>query len=180
MITLKGAAKIGAYDNYNVFIDLYNEDDFKTVWFKKVIEIEGMQMWLQKWSPDFKLEEDLLIAPAWVLLPGLPFHMHDWHYIKQLLRSVGTPLALDAAMYGRTRPSMEKIIVEVDLLKPLPDSVFFGQEYDESPLKGYTQKLEYEGVPKYCKHCRKLGHNMINCKTLEKKNVASSEEKKTH
>ncbi|OIT29172.1 hypothetical protein A4A49_22601 [Nicotiana attenuata] len=136
-----------------------------------------MQMWLQNWSPYFKPEEDLPIAPAWVLLPGLPFHMHDWHYIKQLLRFVGTPLALDAATLGRTRPSMAKIRVEVDLLKSLPDSVFVGQEDDESPLKGYTQKLEYEGVPKYCKHCRKLGHNMINSRALEKKYVASSEEK---
>ncbi|XP_070025938.1 protein PXR1-like [Nicotiana sylvestris] len=51
---------------------------------------------------------------------------------------------------------MAKIRVEVDLLKPLPQSVFVGQEYEDSPLKGYAQKLEYEGVLKYCKHCRKI------------------------
>ncbi|XP_070042121.1 uncharacterized protein [Nicotiana tomentosiformis] len=70
---------------------------------------------------------------------------------------------------GRTRPSMGKIRVEVDLLKPLPESVFVGQEYDESPLKGYTQKLEYKSVPKYYKHCQKLGHYIVNCRALEKK-----------
>ncbi|XP_009788948.1 uncharacterized protein [Nicotiana sylvestris] len=128
-------------------------------------------MWLQKWSPDFKPEEDLPIVPAWVLLPRLPFHMHDWHYVKQLLSSVRTPLALDAATIGRTRPSMAKIRVEVDLLKTLPQSVFVGQEYEDSPLKGYTQKLEYEGVPKYFKHCRKIGHYIINCRVLEKKKL---------
>lgn len=108
-------------------------------------------------GPDFKPEEDL---KQQVLLPGLSFHMHDWHYIKQLLSSVGTPLALEAATIGRTRPIIAKIRVEVDLLKPLPETIFVGQEYDDSPLKGYTQKLEYEGVPEYCKHCLKLGHYM--------------------
>ncbi|XP_070029211.1 uncharacterized protein [Nicotiana sylvestris] len=68
-----------------------------------------MQIWLQKRSSDFKPEDDLPVAPAWVLLPVLPFHMHDWHYIKQLLSSVGMPLALDAATMGRTRPSMPKL-----------------------------------------------------------------------
>lgn len=77
---------------------------------------------------------------------------------------------------GRTRPSMAKIRVEVDLLKPLPQSVFVVQEYEDSPLKGYTQKLEYEGVPKYCKHCRKIGHYMINCRALEKKKAENIQE----
>ncbi|KAK4723981.1 hypothetical protein R3W88_026760 [Solanum pinnatisectum] len=63
MISIKVSAKIGVYDNYNV------------------IKIDEMQMWLQKWYPDFKLEEDLPVALAWVLLPSLPFHLHYWHYV---------------------------------------------------------------------------------------------------
>lgn len=82
LISVKGSVKIGVYDIYNVFLDFTNEEDFNMVWYKRVIEIEGYQMWLQKWSPDFKLDEDLPIAPVWVLLFGLPFHMHTWHYIK--------------------------------------------------------------------------------------------------
>nr|XP_016496201.1 PREDICTED: uncharacterized protein LOC107815190 [Nicotiana tabacum] len=133
-------------------------------------------MWSQKWSSNFKPEEDLPVTPAWVLLSGLPFHMHTWHYVKQILSSVGTPLVLDAATYERTRPSMAKIRVEVNLLKPLAESVFIGQEYEDSPLDGYTQKLEYEGIPMYCKHCRKTRHNVIECRALEKKIATNVEE----
>ncbi|XP_070052665.1 uncharacterized protein [Nicotiana tomentosiformis] len=133
-------------------------------------------MWSQKWSSNFKPEEDLPVTPAWVLLSGLPFHMHTWHYVKQILSSVGTPLVLDAATYERTRPSMAKIRVEVNLLKPLAKSVFIGQEYEDSPLDGYTQKLEYEGIPMYCKHCRKTRHNVIECRALEKKIATNVEE----
>lgn len=64
LVTIKGSTKIGVYDNFNVFLDFTNEEDFNAVWFKRVIEIEGQQMWLQKWTPDFKLEEDLPIAPV--------------------------------------------------------------------------------------------------------------------
>ncbi|PHU20923.1 hypothetical protein BC332_12074 [Capsicum chinense] len=82
LITIRGSTKIGVYDNFNVFLDFTNEEDFNVVWYKRFIEIEGQQMWLQKWLPDFKPEEDLPIAPLWVLLPKLPFHMHTWHYVK--------------------------------------------------------------------------------------------------
>ncbi|KAG5571675.1 hypothetical protein H5410_061441 [Solanum commersonii] len=40
-IPIKGTIKIGVYDNRNVFIDIYNEEDFKTVYFKHVTEIDG-------------------------------------------------------------------------------------------------------------------------------------------
>ncbi|OIS98210.1 hypothetical protein A4A49_21890 [Nicotiana attenuata] len=130
-------------------LDFTNEDDFNFVWFRRVIEIEGQHMWLQKWSPDFKPEEDLPIAPIWVLLPGLAFHMHTWIYVKQVVRAIGTPLEMDLATKGRTRPSMAKVKVEIDLLKDQPNSVYVGQTYDNAPQKDFVQKIEYEGVPKY-------------------------------
>lgn len=126
-------------------------------------------MWLQKWSPNFKPEEDLLIALVWVLLPKLPFHMHTWHYVKQIVSSVGTPLEMDAVTRGKTRPSMAKVRVEIDLLKPQPDSVYVGLIHENVPQTSFMQKLEYEGIPKYCKHCRKLRHMLADCRVLEKK-----------
>ncbi|OIS95869.1 hypothetical protein A4A49_51173 [Nicotiana attenuata] len=120
----QSSVKIGVYDNYNVFLDFTNKDDFNTIWYRRVIEIEGQQMWLQRWSPDFKPEEDLPIAPVLVLLHGLPFHMHTWHYVKQVVSEIGTPLEMDLATRGETRPSMAKVIVEIDLLKPQPEYVY--------------------------------------------------------
>ncbi|XP_070041196.1 uncharacterized protein [Nicotiana tomentosiformis] len=133
-------------------------------------------MWLQKWSLDFKPEEDLPIAPVCVLLPGLPFHMHTWHYVKQVVSNVGTPLEMDMATRGITRPSMAKVRVEIDLLKPLLETVYVGSKKEDSPLEGFVQKLEYEGIPKYCKFCKKLGHLMINCRVLERKKANETKE----
>ncbi|OIS98687.1 hypothetical protein A4A49_00379 [Nicotiana attenuata] len=109
LITIKGNVKIRVYNNFNVFLDFTNEDNFNFDWYKRVIEIEGQQMWLQRWSPDFKPEEDLPMAPVWVLLPGLPYHMHTWHYVKLVVSVVRTPLEMDLATRGKTRPSMGKV-----------------------------------------------------------------------
>nr|XP_016445582.1 PREDICTED: uncharacterized protein LOC107770762 [Nicotiana tabacum] len=48
--SVKGRAKIGVYDNYNVFLDFTNEDDFNSIWYRRMVEIDGLQMWLQKWT----------------------------------------------------------------------------------------------------------------------------------
>ncbi|KAH0738469.1 hypothetical protein KY290_037174 [Solanum tuberosum] len=106
LVALKGSVKIGVYDNYNVFIDCSNDEDFQNVWYRRMIEIEGLQMWMQKWTPDFKPEKDIPIVPVWVLLPELPFHMHNWQYVKQFLIPIGTPLSLDSATESKTRPNM--------------------------------------------------------------------------
>lgn len=50
---------------------------------------------------------------------------------------------------------MAKVRVELDLLKSHPDSVWVGIEDEDTPLKGFTQQLEYETIPKYCKNFRK-------------------------
>lgn len=72
---------------------------------------------------------------------------------------------------------MEKVRVEVDLLKPLPTSVFVGAEDESINLTGYVQKNEWENVPKYCKHCRKIGHSLVNCWIVEKMKRDENERK---
>ncbi|XP_059302160.1 uncharacterized protein LOC132054115 [Lycium ferocissimum] len=111
------------------------EEDFKAVWYKRSIEIDEQVMWLEKWAPEFKPDEDSPIVPVWVLLPGLPFHLHTWNYVKQVVAAIGTPLTMDAATENRTRPSMAKVRVEVNLTKTKLTSIFVGTEDENCPQK---------------------------------------------
>ncbi|OIT21948.1 hypothetical protein A4A49_38251 [Nicotiana attenuata] len=140
LISIKGSVKIEVYDNYNVFLDFTNEDDFNFVCGTGVGTAIGITF---------------PYAYVAVCQTG---GQRCW-----------TPLEMDLATRGKTRPSMAKVRIEIDLLKQQPDSVYVGQIYDDTPQRGFVQKLEYEDVPKYCKHYRKLGHNMINCRVLERK-----------
>lgn len=83
---------------------------------------------------------------------------------------LGYPLSMD--MDNKTRPSMAKVRVEIDLTKPKLVSVWVGLEHESHPLKGYTQKLEYKNVPKFCRHCKLLGHSIIQCRNAEKNKSA--------
>nr|XP_033516369.1 uncharacterized protein LOC104112999 [Nicotiana tomentosiformis] len=176
-ISTKGNVKIGVYDYRTVFLDFTNEDDFKSVWFKRSIEIEGQIMSLEKWTPDFKPDVDSPIVPVWVLLPELSFHCHTWHYVKQIAGPIGTPLSMDIATDYRTRPNIAKVRVEVDLTKPKLNSIWVGSEDEQSPLNGFTQNLEYENVPKYCRHCKLLGHSILQCRKIEKNSEGDEKDK---
>ncbi|MCD9640936.1 hypothetical protein HAX54_026693 [Datura stramonium] len=57
---------------------------------------------------------------------------------------MGIPLSMDSATDHRTRPSMVKVRVEVDLTKPKINTISVGSEDEGSPLKGFNQKLQYE------------------------------------
>lgn len=115
----------------------------------------------RQWTSNFKLDEDAPFALVWVLLPNLPFHCHKWDYVKQILKPVGVPKTLDVATGSKKRPSLAKARVIINLTKPLLDKVWVGQEDDDSPLKGYYQKLDYEQGPKFCKHCIRIGHSLV-------------------
>uniref|UniRef100_A0A3Q7FIU2 Uncharacterized protein n=1 Tax=Solanum lycopersicum TaxID=4081 RepID=A0A3Q7FIU2_SOLLC len=92
-------------------LDFANDDDIITIWFKRSVEINGQQMWHQKWSRDFKPEEDLPIASVWALLPKLQMHL------TQLITSVvGTPLEMDKTTRGNTSPIMAKRSLHSDNL----------------------------------------------------------------
>ncbi|KAG5631415.1 hypothetical protein H5410_003132, partial [Solanum commersonii] len=60
LIPIKGPIIIGMYDNHYVFLDFTNEDDFNLLWFKRVLETEG----LQKWTLDFKPNRTSLLHPC--------------------------------------------------------------------------------------------------------------------
>lgn len=81
-----------------------------------------------KWSPDFDASKETSLAPIWVFLPKLNYHLFNWDYLKQILTQIGTPLKEDIATIITSRPNLAKVTVEVDLLKPMQKSVWFGKE----------------------------------------------------
>ncbi|XP_070032979.1 uncharacterized protein [Nicotiana tomentosiformis] len=126
--------------------------------------ITGYFMRMFKWSPDFDPNEETSLAPIWVLLPELHFHVFKWDYLRQVLEKIRTPMKEDIATIMKTRQHMAKVRIEVDLMKPLPDTMFVGIEGDVVGLKGRDQKLEYEGVPVFCRTCKTQGHDVARCK----------------
>ena len=83
----------------------------------------------------------------------------DERVLFSFARLVGNPLRTDAATASLKRPSVARLLVEVDLLKPRPDKIWI-QLGDE---EGFWQKLTFENVPDYCSHCWHVGHQEQHC-----------------
>lgn len=74
---------------------------------------------------------------------------------------IGPPLTIGIATTEIKRPSLAKICVHGDLLKKLPHIIRL--ECGDRLLT-FWQELEYEKLPRYCKHCMRLGHDLNDCK----------------
>ncbi|KAG5568560.1 hypothetical protein H5410_064421 [Solanum commersonii] len=133
---LTGGVNIAHYNARHVFIDLENELDYNTVWTQQRMTIEGKLMRIQTWTPTFTPEEETPIAR---------------------LRQILTP------PIKRTRASMAKVKVQVDLTKARPRHVWIGLDEEDLTI-GRWQTIEYESIPPYCEYCKHQGHMGYECK----------------
>ncbi|KAH0641373.1 hypothetical protein KY285_037959 [Solanum tuberosum] len=164
---LTGGVKISHYNSRHVYIDLDNEFDYGTVWTKQNMSIECQIMRIQAWTPEFTPEEETPIVPIWVALPELPWHCYNKVLLSTLLESIGKVLYLDSPTSQRTRGSMAKVRVQVDLTKTRLPHIWMGFK-NSDPNKGRWQKIQYEGIPNYCMYCKHQGH-MDNLCTIKRR-----------
>ncbi|KAH0712244.1 hypothetical protein KY289_008203 [Solanum tuberosum] len=168
---LIGGVKIAHFNSRHIYIDLDNEADHISVWTKQRMFIAGQSMKLQVWTPTFKPAEETPIVPIWITLPELPWHCHYMDILTPLLSPIGKALYLDSATMQKTRGSVAKVRVQIDLTKERPQHVWLGFS-EKDPNLGKWQLVEYEDVPSYCIYCKHQGHIISECTQKEKDDEA--------
>jgi len=136
---------------------LENELDYITVWTKQRMSIEGKLMRIQTWTPNFRPEEETPIMPVWVLLLDLPWHCYKKQFVTALLSPIGKVLYMDTTSVQKTRGSMAKAKIQLDLTKERPPHVWLGLDEEDLTI-GRWQAIEYEDAPDYCVYCRHQDH----------------------
>ncbi|KAH0652876.1 hypothetical protein KY289_030554 [Solanum tuberosum] len=131
------------------------------------MSIEGQIMRIQAWTLEFNPEEETPIVPIWEALPELPWHCYNKVLLSTLLESIGKVLYLDYPTSQRTRGSMARVRVQIDLTKTRPPHIWMGFK-NSDPNKGRWQKIQYEGIPNYCMYCKHQGH-MDNVCTIKRR-----------
>ncbi|KAH0652709.1 hypothetical protein KY289_030387 [Solanum tuberosum] len=164
---LTGGVKIAHFNSRHIYIDLDNEADHISVWTKQKMYIAGQSMKLQMWTPTFKPAEETPIVPIWITLPELPWHCHYMDILTPLLSPIGKALYLDSATMQKTRGSVAKVRVQIDITKERPQHVWLGFS-EKDPNLGKWQIIEYEDVPSYCIYCKHQGHVLGECPQKEK------------
>ncbi|KAG5606124.1 hypothetical protein H5410_027616 [Solanum commersonii] len=164
---LTGGVKIVHFNSRHIYIDLDNEVDHISVWTKQKMFIAGHPMKLQVWTPTFKPAEETPIVPIWITLPELPWHCYYMDILTPLLSPIGKALYLDSATMQKTRGSVAKVRVQIDITKERPHYVWLGFS-EKDPSLGKWQIIEFEDVPSYCLYCKNQGHILEECPIKER------------
>ncbi|KAL0361239.1 UNVERIFIED_CONTAM: hypothetical protein Sradi_3808400 [Sesamum radiatum] len=70
------------------------------------------------WSPEFNPNIESSIAPVWIQFLELPVHLFQKKVLFGIISLIGSPLELDEATANGLRPSVARVCVEIDLMKP--------------------------------------------------------------
>ncbi|XP_020262903.1 uncharacterized protein LOC109838885 [Asparagus officinalis] len=116
---------------------------------------------LKAWSMGDDFEKaDEHIYPMWIQFPALKLNLWNEKGIRKIASLIGHPIATDKLTANRKRLAYARVLVQVTLPSSLPDQVV---------IKGpngcsYTQRVIYELKPRWCDHCKKVGHDNQHCK----------------
>ncbi|KAL0907645.1 hypothetical protein M5K25_022065 [Dendrobium thyrsiflorum] len=160
-LKLKGEFSVTVLEAKNVLIKLADDLDYCRVFAHRSYFINNCYMRLIKWSPSFDVDVESPVVPIWVSFPNLRPHLFSPRILQGLGSIIGRPLKIDQATSVGSRPSVARILVELDVSKQHPDKVWVGPDN-----LGYVQSVVLENVPPYCLHCKALGHSNEDCVVL--------------
>ncbi|VFQ98810.1 unnamed protein product [Cuscuta campestris] len=136
--------------------------DYQRCFSRRLWNINGSHMVVSKWTPSFHADTESPVFPVWVSLTHLPIHLQEAKALHSIASSIGHLLMMDASTSAKTRPSMARFCVEIDISKDLPKKIWI----DNGGL-GFFQPVTYENLPQFCIQCKKSGHLAGKCSTMD-------------
>ncbi|XP_057787511.1 uncharacterized protein LOC131004767 [Salvia miltiorrhiza] len=88
----------------------------------------------------------------------LPVEYWTKEIISSIENSVGVPIKVDGATADEDVGHFARVLVEVDLALPLPDSV-----HVDCPDQSFYVEIGFEQLPHFCTKCKITGHSLDNC-----------------
>ena len=90
--------------------------------------IGGHFLAIKPWEPYFKaMEAKFSSVAVWVRLPELPIEFYDKIVLKEIGNAIGPMLRIDYYTASSTRGSFVRLCIQVDLDKPLINTVKIGR-----------------------------------------------------
>lgn len=113
---------------------------------------------------DFSTSE-MTQVPVWIKFPNLPLKCWTTRCLSKLSSVLGKPIQSDKLTATKEIVSYARVLVEVDLLAHLRSFINVILPNGNT----LTQKVIYETLPKFCKHCKVLGHSTGACSKRKEK-----------
>ncbi|KAI3893641.1 hypothetical protein MKX03_006219, partial [Papaver bracteatum] len=127
-----------------------HQDDFKHALLEGPWFINGHNLSLQRWKPNFKPSEARINKTiVWARLPELPIEYFYREVLYKIAAKIGIPIKIDNITESILRGKYARFCVELDTDQPLKYAIRIGN---------FKQRIEYEGIGLVCFHCGKLSH----------------------
>ncbi|KAL0928426.1 hypothetical protein M5K25_000307 [Dendrobium thyrsiflorum] len=135
---ISGVFSIGLLDSRHVAIQLLNDLDYSRVFARRAYYINSCQMRLLKWTLFFDIKEESPVVSIWISFPNLRLHFFNALVLHALGSIFGRPLQTDQATASRTRPSVARVLVEVDITKKHTKEVWNESKHNEKKMDAYS------------------------------------------
>ncbi|KAF6135040.1 hypothetical protein GIB67_014089 [Kingdonia uniflora] len=141
---------------------LDNEIDKIYVWSHGPWIVEKMSMRLMPRSLFFSVDNHKNTnALIWCKFSGLPSELWSLKIILSLGKTLGTPIQVDQSTLNHDYRYYASVLVDIDLSQSIPNHVFIHIEG-----KMINQEIILHRVPKFCNHCKNVGHCIAECKIV--------------
>ncbi|GFY86576.1 hypothetical protein Acr_05g0002150 [Actinidia rufa] len=101
--------------------------------------------------------------PVWVQLRYVPLDMWYPNVFGKICSKLGKPIHMDKMTSRKERVNYARCLVETDMSKEIKHTVTV--TLNLSGGRGeYEQPIFYENLPKFCTHCKIMGHTQESCK----------------
>lgn len=122
-----------------------NQDDYHYVLTQGPWMIEDNYLTIRKWVPNFIPDEaPIKVLTAWVRILNLSVEYFDGNFLHKIGSKIGKVLRIDKTTSNAEKGQFTRLIVEIDLTKPLLSKFW---------LKGRIWKVQYEGLQLICFNC---------------------------
>nr|XP_016515490.1 PREDICTED: uncharacterized protein LOC107832191 [Nicotiana tabacum] len=119
---------------------------------------------MKAWSEEFNVQDKVLkTIPLWVRFPNPPINCWSMKALSKIGSTLGNPVYADECTIGSIRISYARMLIEMDITKPLPRSV----KLQDPTGRLILQEVTYDWEPKYCTKCLKIGHDCAEIKTAQ-------------
>lgn len=135
MFPIKGAAHVGVLDAKIILIKFTLEDDCSSVLRSGQAMVVGRCVRFVRWMPDWRRRTP--VVPIWIQLPGLPYHLFNFDALSHVCALVGRLMEMDAPTVNKTRPSVSRARIQLDLRKKRVDRIRMEKWSEEGEVFGF-------------------------------------------
>ncbi|XP_026459697.1 uncharacterized protein LOC113360402 [Papaver somniferum] len=122
-------------------------------------ELFNQVLWIRNWIPDFRPENHRTsLANVWVHLPGLSLEYWEEKTFFTIGRALGEPVKIDDATLNYETGYYARMLISIDFAKKVPNILWI-----KTKNGGFMQYVLLIKPPKFCQHCKIVGHLLLEC-----------------